>query len=354
MDTDPTIPTQGLPKSGLRTEVLPENDRFEVWRESILPLFEPVIDDLPSAEPFYARVEGFHLQHFLMGQTSFSGQRFRRTRTHCAGENAEHFLIQMYLEGEYRGHNGPQEVVGGFGDITVLDLSRPLETRTPSSRNLSLVVPRELLYTYVKGGFSPGTVLSAGSPLGKIVGNHLLSVWQALPSATLADTRVISEVLLGVLAGAFNARAGVADANSSMVERATVEAIRRYIDRNLESSKLTPAHLCEHFGCSRAQLYRLFQPLGGVAGYIREARLKRCLYELTRCGHGRKHIAAIGARWGFNNQSHFCRLFRETFGITPGEAFERGREESTCHARNVKGFEQRSDLPLFRDWLVKL
>jgi hypothetical protein len=49
-----------------------------------------------------------------------------------------------------------------------------------------------------------------------------------------------------------------------------VERIRRYIAANLTSPELMSDVLCARLQLSRTQLYRLFEPLGGVAGYIQD------------------------------------------------------------------------------------
>lgn len=67
----------------------------------------------------------------------------------------------------------------------------------------------------------------------------------------------------------------------------------------IASPNLTPAHLCRRFGCSRSQLYRLFMPMGGVAGLIRSARLERCRDELMNARAGER-IVDVAMRFARN------------------------------------------------------
>jgi AraC-like DNA-binding protein len=92
----------------------------------------------------------------------------------------------------------------------------------------------------------------------------------------------------------------------------------RLTDRNL-SSKM----LCAALGVSRSRLYRLFEPLGGIASYIRKQRLLRTRDALSDIADGRS-ISRIAEQWGFVDASAYSRTFRHEFGISPKEARDIG------------------------------
>ena len=68
---------------------------------------------------------------------------------------------------------------------------------------------------------------------------------------------------------------------------------------------------------SRASLYRLFEPVGGVACYIRSRRLVRARNELTAPGLQDRRIGPIAYRAGFQSIAAFNRAFRQAYGETP-------------------------------------
>ncbi len=332
--------------------MLPPAERFAVWRESILSLFEALPDATISPECFRARVDGFNLQRTFFSQTSFSAQRYRSQPRSRTGDSPEPLLVQLYLNGGYAGHNGYREVQVTPGDISLLDLARPLATSARQSNTLSLVIPRDLMSEYARPGeISYGTVLRAGTPLAEILGHHLKTVWRNLPSASVADVESINHMLLGAVAGAFAGGKPGYERSVIALERATLERIRAYIDRNL-SEPLDAGRLCRRFGCSRTQLYRLFQPLGGVSAYIRQARLNRCLEDLSRVDGNQKRIIDIAFRWGFSSHSHFCRLFRESFDMTPRDAVERGMMRWRLQQQPVANESHLT--PAYHHWLRQL
>jgi AraC-like DNA-binding protein len=54
-----------------------------------------------------------------------------------------------------------------------------------------------------------------------------------------------------------------------------------------------------------------------VNAWVRTRRLEAAREELARTGAAHRSIAAVAARWGFSNPSHFSRAFRERYGMSP-------------------------------------
>ncbi|ASK36015.1 AraC family transcriptional regulator [Alcanivorax sp. N3-2A] len=344
-----------VPHEVFRADVFAAHERFDVWRESVMPLFESRLDAQPAPAGFQAHVESFNLQALFFCISGFSPLSFHRAANHAARldpDGGDHLLVQLYLKGGYAGYNGASALRVGPGDISLLDLGRALETRAPASEVLSLVVPRGALTPLLDPArLRPGTVLKAGSPLATILSSHLRTVWRSLPSVTMDEVPAINATLLGTLAGAFGGAPGRRDELADAMEMATLQAVRDYIHHHLDDDELSPAALCRRFACSRSRLYRLFEPLGGIAGYIREQRLRRCFEALTRPDGPRPRIIDVAMQWGFDSQSHFSRLFRQQFGITPSDAHQRARDQWRQQAARERAADA---TPQFRDWLRRL
>ncbi|MCH2556722.1 MAG: AraC family transcriptional regulator [Alcanivorax sp.] len=313
----PTDRAATLPHDLFRADQLPEADRFPVWRESVRPLF----DSLPATpERFDAWVESYDLREVFMARCGFSPLTFQRPAGDTA-DGGDHWLVQLYLQGGYLGHNGGRPVRVGRGDIGLLDLGRALETRAPASQVLSVVIPRDVFRALVPTATPRhGTVLAAGRPVTTILTHHLTTVWNSLPELTVEDLEGVNRTLVGAVAGAF-AGAGAGEASREALARAGLDAMLAWIRDHLDQD-LTPERLCRRFGCSRTALYRLFQPLGGVAAYVREQRLLRCYRDLRRAAVTGEKVVDVAVRWGFDSQSHFCRLFRRAFAMTPSDVID--------------------------------
>jgi AraC-like DNA-binding protein len=67
-------------------------------------------------------------------------------------------------------------------------------------------------------------------------------------------------------------------------------------------------------------LYKVLSREGvGLGDWIRTERLARCRDDLARSALRDHSIAAIGARWGFADATHFARVFRTAYAISPSD-----------------------------------
>ena len=134
-----------------------------------------------------------------------------------------------------------------------------------------------------------------------------------LPRAKMSDGPQLASSFVGLVNGLLQ-RNGDHDDD---VRRAINVAIRQYIADHLDDLALDVDRVRRQFFCSRATLYRLFEGDGGVAKHIRDARLRACMHDLALPSTTRKHVGLIATRWGFENPSHFNRLFKQSFGVVP-------------------------------------
>jgi AraC-like DNA-binding protein len=99
-----------------------------------------------------------------------------------------------------------------------------------------------------------------------------------------------------------------------------VRRIHAYIDSHLGDPGLSPAVVAAAHHISLRYLHKLFEPEPhGVAGLIRQRRLERCRDGLLDPAQADRPVAGIAARWGFSSAAHFSRVFRDAYGMPPGE-----------------------------------
>lgn len=343
-----------LTRSMFSSEGLSHADSFALWRESISPLFNPSIKD--EKEPFCANVDAVDLDNLVMASTQTTSQQFHRHQQFARKDQVDHLLLQLYLKGGYCGHNGKNKVAVQANDISLLDLGYELHTQAETSQHISVIIPRDLWFSHDKKKPIPhGLTLQGSTVLGRILGEHIKNIWTATKKVQQHEVSVLEKTLLSVAQHCLVAELEChgEKENHTFMRQATLNSVQRYIQTNLTSSVLCPKSICQAFNCSRSYLYRLFEPLGGVASQIQQQRLEKCYQALINTKSNHHQIAEIAFYWGFNNQSHFSRLFRKTYGMSPKQA-RALQQDTRQEIINVTKVITERDTPDYQQWLLNL
>ncbi len=161
----------------------------------------------------------------------------------------------------------------------------------------------------------PHTHLSGRSGLASLVSQFLTALARMPRHQHLTGSRRLAlntADLVALLVGEVLHKRGAESGGGShdMLTR-----IQRHIEQNLMDPNLSPESIARAHHISVRYLHKLFQSGDTtVSGWIRQCRLDACRVELRR---RRRTVAAVAQNWGFASPSHFSRLFRQTYGITP-------------------------------------
>ncbi|HKJ10929.1 MAG TPA: helix-turn-helix domain-containing protein [Ornithinimicrobium sp.] len=300
---------------------MPGEEQFEVFRRAGAPIF----DTKPRGpvHQFHARVIDFMVDDVIVSTTSTGALTLRRSVEHADEGSTDWVSMLVCRAGRLYGEVGPAAVGIGAGEVLVLDLRQPFDLRTDGSELRWVSVPRRRLEAVGSGVTTPPVSIWSNSshecPALVAMVEH---VWAQLPQAALSQGPTLAAALVETLAGA------LAPAPFEATGAAMTAAMKQYLDDHLEESHLGVADLRRAFHCSRSSIYRLFENEGGVYAFIRERRLQRCYEELTDRLDQPCSISFVATRWGFDNPSHFHRLFTGMFGHSPSSVAQRVRNRS--------------------------
>ena len=288
-----------------------------LFTEMVDPVFTTRIES-PDAH-LRADISAYFMGPGLFYLANMAGAQyaFRRDVAKIARSGLDLILIQMTLDGgDIRTTNG-NTIRTSPGDISIADLSRTFQAETAHCRNASLVVPRHMLFSQESHMDQlHGMLLDRHSTAGRLIGGHFQSLRRSLPDIRVDEAPAIVRATTDLVAALLSPKL-LADGPPPVVRSATIVEIKRYIDQHLAAPELAPDHLCKIFGLSRASLYRLFEPIGGVTDYIRARRLRRA-FDALASGRERT-IGEVAYASGFTDVSAFSRAFRNQFGLSPSE-----------------------------------
>lgn len=338
-----------LPFSLFTTDGLRPHDQFDAWHESISVIFETAPLERSKRDGFRAMVRAYHLGSLVVSQVDFEGQRFLRDKRRAAADGLDHYLVQLYATGGLVGTADGRDRVLRGGDVQILDLSQPTATEAKASGTIAIVVPRDVLREALPTAVDlHGLVLRGDSGTGGLLTDYMRSLAARAATIKATDAARVAQATTGMIAACFHSTAETVGRARTSIEMTMLERIQRHIAANLGSSPLHAEALSHLFRISRTQLYRLFEPLGGVANYIQEQRLARAYAELGNPAHDHRRIYDIAYGLGFSSEAHFSRVFRSVFGISPSDA--RGRARAALSSN----FSRVSAEGGYEDWVRQL
>lgn len=101
-------------------------------------------------------------------------------------------------------------------------------------------------------------------------------------------------------------------------QRILTERLKNVIDENISDPNLSPEQLSSALGVSRSKLYRELKRIDGysLSDYVRNVRLEKAAYLLV---NSHLNIQEIMSEVGFINSSHFTKVFKLKYDMTPSE-----------------------------------
>jgi AraC-like DNA-binding protein len=204
------------------------------------------------------------------------------------------------------------------GDCIAYDVSRPHRITNPAAtKHLVVIVPKELALQH---GFRPNDAashrFSAREGIGRLAFDLINTTFKEMPAISPDCGGKLAESILNLLFLPLpqNRGAETGLSPSEMMKR----QIKSYIRRNLHDPDLCIEHIAAALNCTKRYLHMAFASEGTtIAKYIWMVRLEECRHELETAHGSGITVTDVAFSWGFNSSSHFSRVFKEKFGVSP-------------------------------------
>lgn len=231
------------------------------------------------------------------------------------------YKLSLMLAGEGMVMQDSREAVLREGDLAIYDTSRPYSLLSSEGARTAIVMfPREFVslspeavaqLTAVRLDRSRGLAASVSPFMSRLMAQ--LDQF-ARPSGSRLPHNIVD--LLGTMLSSELDLRQESTPTSSMLRR-----IMHHIEENLGDPDLGLNSIAAAHFISARYLQVLFQRNDlTVSSWVRERRLERCRRDLEDPALQHETVAALAARWGFTEPTHFSRAFKRQFGVSPRQA----------------------------------
>ncbi|MFI5897827.1 helix-turn-helix domain-containing protein [Actinoplanes sp. NPDC051513] len=309
-----------------RTADAPAASREDYWHHVVTSALGPL--DLHIDSPLDAGDELTlgGVGGVRVGVLEASAAQVSRTSRHIKQSDPDFCKVDLLVRGGGVIQQDEREARLRPGDLTLVDLSRPSVWAMAPSHVIAIVFPRALLPLHTDELARLTAVTVPGEQgLGALASTLVTRMPEHLDGAGESGAWSVGARLgtavLDLLAAAFAARLG----RDTVVpfetrQRVLLHRIHAFIEDHLADPDLSPHTIAAAHHVSVRYLYKLFDTQQTtVAAWIRHRRLDRARHDLQHPELRDRTITAIAARWGFSSPAHFNRVFRNAYGVAPGE-----------------------------------
>lgn len=300
-----TSEPQRIPLIRFSTDDFPEDGRFAAWHQAMAPMFD--IPTPPEDRPFRGTAFTYLIGQMAFGGTDVDALAYSRNDAKIRSDGIDHYLIRLDFTPEH-----------AEGLLFVIDLGQPIELPLAPMHCLCIFIPRDMVDGAMTGIASlHGQVISGAR--GRIFADYMKVLASQAGGLLMQDGPAIADSTVSLMRSCLQPQAGAESPSRSVLDATLMGRARRFIDAHLASPDLGPDTLSDDLAMSRASLYRLFRPVGGVARFIQQRRLQR-VHELLCNPDEHRRISELALTYCFSDEAAFSRAFRREYGYTASEA----------------------------------
>lgn len=301
------------------TAHLPPRLQFQAWCDIGVPYLDVGPAAAPTEHGFAATGTALPFGSLMFYGASLPAYRHGRSVARIRRDSLDHWIIAVCRGGVHRQRCGDHVFEMRPGVPHVLSMAAAFEAERAGAAIewQSVFVARDEV-PELEAALSASLWMPLDTPMGRVFSGFLASLQAEIPRLVTADLPRLATATRAMIAAALAPSVERMEAARPQIEHLQLARMKRLIRENVGAATLGPARLCLMGGISRSTLYRLFEPLGGVARYIHRERLGRAHRMLSDPAE-RRGIAEIAEANGFFEPSTFSRAFRREFGATPRE-----------------------------------
>ncbi len=316
--------------TAVSTDDVAPRERAPLWREWIWSHFGGLESDLYGDTDFDGHMASVRAGDLILTKLEANRHRVVRTQDMVRASEEGYLKIVAPMKGCAGVEQMGRQAWVTPGAWTLYDTTGSYAVANPQRvEHLIVMVPKAQI---VERGLRLDTLMArpvgGSSGIARVALTTMRSTFQELPHMSADAARGAGELIAQLVRLSLIELSGQ---HTALSQREVLkERIRSYVELHLRDPGLTIAQIAQALNCSKRHLYNAYadevQPL---ASHIQHLRLQACQRELQHPIADSRAITEIALSWGFNNPSHFSRVFREHTGMSPSEFRQQAQASRT-------------------------
>ncbi|HEY8977977.1 MAG TPA: helix-turn-helix domain-containing protein [Streptomyces sp.] len=297
-------------------------ERADYWHSLVSDTFVPLDVTLHESESSVGTISSHRLGPLKISVVEAGPQTVWRRRRLIAQGGEEYLTVTLQQRGTARLSQDGRDILVRPGEFSCGDTGRPFRREHPDDFRFTWfgVPKRELGVPDADLRAITPTLFSGHSGTSGLVAGYLTRLAEQAAGFDPCTGRQLAMTAVDLLKVLLRERQGRLDPPASDVARGMLARVKEYMLRHLADPGLSPERVAVAHHISVRYLHKLFRAEGITVGrWIHRERLERCRRDLAPPSGTAPAVSAVAQRWGFVSASHFSRVFRAAYGMSPRE-----------------------------------
>jgi AraC-like DNA-binding protein len=311
--------------SAVSTDDFAPRERAPIWREWVWKQFGGLESDLYGDTDFDGHMASVRAGDLILTKLEANRHRVIRTEDMVRASDEGYLKIVAPMKGRAGVEQMGRQAWVAPGAWTIYDTTGSYAVANPERvEHLIVMLPKAQM---VERGLRLENLMArpvgGASGIARVALSTMRSTFEELPHMSADAARGAGDLIAQLVRMSLIELSGQ---ETQLTQReALKDRIRGYVALHLRDPDLTVDRIAVALNCSKRHLYNAFaDEAQTLASHIQHLRLEACLRELLHPMAQTRPITEIALSWGFNNPSHFSRVFREHTGMSPSEFRQQG------------------------------
>ncbi len=302
------------------TDDVAPRERAPLWREWVWKQFGGLESDLYGDTDFDGHMASVRAGDVVLTKLEANRHRVIRTEDMVRTSEEGYLKIVAPMKGRAAVEQMGRQAWVAPGAWTIYDTTGSYAVANPERvEHLIVMLPKAQM---IERGLRLENLMArpvgGASGIARVALSTMRSTFEELPHMSADAARGAGDLIAQLVRMSLIELSGQ---ETQLTQReALKDRIRGYVALHLRDPDLTVDRIAVALNCSKRHLYNAFaDETQTPACYIQHLRLEACIRELLHPMAQTRPITEIALSWGFNNPSHFSRVFREHTGMSPSE-----------------------------------